>query len=38
MHVYFYDADADEEHNRDVYRVVYIECHQVIVQLREDRE
>ena len=30
IHVHFYDADADEEHNRDVYRVVNIKCHQVI--------
>ena len=29
MHIHFYDADADDDHNSDVYRVVNIEWHQV---------
>ena len=29
MHIHFYDVDADDDHNSDVYRVVNIEWHQV---------
>ena len=29
MHIHFYDADVDDDHNSDVYRVVNIEWHQV---------
>ena len=29
MHIHFYDADADKDHNSEVYRVVDVEWHEV---------